>query len=156
MATGWLIASAPSESDANGAITGYWDGDEFNSDINAADFYSDTNNTINQVRQDEGTLQARFDGEDVRLLAGTRTITQAADNDAGNGWVVASAPDEGSAIDQYFDGAAFVATLDDADVLSKAAGETIESARQEEGTAQNRFSDVDIRIIPVNTVTAIV
>lgn len=156
MATGWIIASAPTEADANAAITGYWDGAAFNADINSADFINAATGTINQARQDEGTLQARFDDQDVRLLSASRTIVAAANNDAGNGWVLASAPEEGSAINQYFDGAGFVPAIDSSEVLTKASGVTLEAARQEEGTAQNRFSDVDVRLLPVTTNTAIV
>ena len=155
MATGWIIASAPDETDANSAITGYWDGGEFSSDVNAAIFFSDTTNTIQGVRVDECGLQATFSDGDVRIVPATRSLTQATDSDAGNGWVIGAAPDESSAIDQYLDGAGFVPSIDDAGVFSKADGENIESVRQEEGRFQSLFADVDIRIVPVNTVTTI-
>ena len=154
MATGWIIASAPDESSA---IDQFYDGDEFSSEINASSFFSaNAGATINTMRQEEGTLQTRFDDREVVLRAATQTVVIAADSNVGNGWIIASAPDEGSAVDQYFDGEGFTADIDSSEVLSKAEGFTVEQARQEEGTAQNRFDDVDIRLLPVTGTVALV
>ncbi|MGF1535363.1 MAG: hypothetical protein ACFB4J_02595 [Elainellaceae cyanobacterium] len=72
-ANGWVIASAPDESSP---VDTYWDGDEFATEPDDAFFFAEpAGNTINSMRQEEGSFQQRFDDRDIRLLNATQTIT---------------------------------------------------------------------------------
>ena len=151
--TGWVLGSA---TDENSAPDQYWGGTGFVPDLNNAQFFSSATNTVQQARVEEGALQARFATQDIRLLAAQQSVTVAPDSDTGNGWIYGSAPDEGSATDQYWSGSQFESDLNSAEIFSKAEGTTIESARQEEGRFQQRFSDVDLRLIPATGAISLV
>lgn len=63
------------------------------------------------------------------------------------GWVMASAPDEDSAVDSYWDGNEWQANLNEALFFGEAAGITVEAARREQGSFQQRYDDRDVRML---------
>lgn len=66
---------------------------------------------------------------------------------AATGWIIASAVDEASPVDQYWDGDEFSPEVNDAQFFAEPAGNSINSMRQNEGAFQQRFDDVDIRLL---------
>ena len=73
-------------------------------------------------------------------------------------WVIVSAPDESSAIDEVWDGDEFVPIdqINDAFAYREVAGVTVESMRSFEGEFQQRFTDRDIRMVPVTITITLV
>ncbi len=74
-----------------------------------------------------------------------------------NAWILVSAPDEASAVDQCWDGDEWVAIANVNNALAStiAAGTTIEIMRASKGEFQQRFTDRDIRLAEATVSIAI-
>ncbi|WP_346291602.1 hypothetical protein [Sphaerothrix gracilis] len=70
-------------------------------------------------------------------------------------WILVSGPDEASASSEYWTGASWSASVNEAEVFSEAEGNNIESVRAIKGAQQGAFTDRDVRIAEVTVAVTI-